>query len=336
LSYGSSGRLAVRMEDWAEKVRRLIRGLFTAMHTPADEVPLGAVVPVFVPEALASPAWPGPAVHLNVPGLAIVWAALGPERTMRYVTREMVASWTAKGVNWRDASMQNLQAISPSLCTHALRREDGEYVQLVMLHDDGIGPSRLLLTRDLERVFPHGYRCAIPERSVALAVSSRATSQELADVTSYVEHCFRNGGQPFLRGFFAPEDIAARGRSTKDEDWTGAPQPRGTLAVGGGRMDGEDHAPAFTFTIQHVGFIKPPVDRLILVGMIDAGKIRSGTVAVLHTVARSVPFTIEGIELHRAGETPEATAGQQVALRCVGLERSLAVPGMRVTGTRRS
>jgi translation elongation factor EF-Tu-like GTPase len=101
-------------------------------------------------------------------------------------------------------------------------------------------------------------------------------------------------------------------------------------------MGDEGRTTAFAFTVQHVFYIKPPVNRHMLVGMVESGTVRPATPALLHAATGVLPFTIEGVELYRAGDTPEATAGQQVALRCVGLQRGQADSGMRVTAARLS
>ena len=193
-----------------DDARRQLQALRDALDVPASQVSLETVVPVFVPDELASRTWPGPVIPVKVPGLAITWAALTAEQTMRYVTDEMAKLWSAKGRDWRAESMENLAALSEQLSSHSWVREDGSYSGLIMLHDDGIGPSRLLLSGWLEETFPEGYSCAIPERSVGVVVSEQASTAERQRVVDYVDHCYRNGTQPFIQGFFKPEQLVAR------------------------------------------------------------------------------------------------------------------------------
>jgi hypothetical protein len=74
-----------------------------------------------------------------------------------------------------------------------------------MMHEDGIGPSRLLLNGWLEEVFPEGYLVSIPERSVGVVLSLRATSEERERVEGVVKNFFEEGTQPFIGQFFHPD-----------------------------------------------------------------------------------------------------------------------------------
>jgi hypothetical protein len=190
--------------------RRQLDALRAALRIPPEQIELDAVVPVLVPDSLATPAWPGPIVPLQVKGLAATWAALTPEQTMRYVTHEMAALW--KDREWELQSLENVRSRSDELGTHSWLREDGSCFGLIMLYADGLGPSRLLLNADLEALFPEGYECAIPERSVGVVVSKAATAREKAEATRYVKRCYRGGTQPLLDTFFRPEDLVPRRR----------------------------------------------------------------------------------------------------------------------------
>jgi len=48
-----------------------LKGLRKMLAAPADKIELRTVVPVFVPDGMASPAWPGPVIPMRVPGLAV-------------------------------------------------------------------------------------------------------------------------------------------------------------------------------------------------------------------------------------------------------------------------
>ena len=59
-------------------------------------------------------------------------------------------------------AMENLASLTPELSTHSFKRKNGEDYGLVMLHEDGVGLSRLLLEVWLEEVFPDGYSVRHP------------------------------------------------------------------------------------------------------------------------------------------------------------------------------
>ena len=181
-----------------------------SLDLPPEDVPLDQVVPVFVP---ASPSnsgkWPGPIVQTRVPELAITWACLRPAQTMLYVSFETARSWENEGVDWRTASMENLASMSEQISSHSFEREDDAYYGLVMMHEDGVGPSRLLLNVWLEEVFPQGYMVAVPERSVGVVLSRTASKAELEQVDDLVVQCYENGDRPLKRGMFDPDLLTA-------------------------------------------------------------------------------------------------------------------------------
>lgn len=78
--------------------------------------------------------------------------------------------------------------------------------------------------------------------------------------------------------------------------------------------------PPFRFLVQDVFYIKPPVDRVILVGMVEEGTIHTGVTAVLiHTPLEVISVTVENIETIKEREIKYATKGQQVGLRLMGI-----------------
>ena len=173
--------------DQHERLDELRRGL----DLPPEEVPLDQVVPVFVPASLEhNGQWPGPIVLTRAPELAITWACLRPAQTMLYVSFETARYWEGKGIDWRTQSMENPAEMSEQISYHSFQREGGAYYGLVMMQEDGVGPSRLLLNGWLEEVFPEGYLVAVPKRSVGVVVSRTASPEERERVKGLVVECY--------------------------------------------------------------------------------------------------------------------------------------------------
>ena len=191
-------------------MKKTLDALRAAIRVPAKDVKLASVVPVFVPDSLATPQWPGPVLPMKVPGLAVTWAALMPGQTMLYVTHEMAERWSKRKDDWRNVAMKNLANLAPELSSHSFKRPDGSDYGLVMLHSDGVGPSRLLLDVWLEEVFPEGYSCAIPERSCAVVVADGASKTERAQVVEAADTFYSKGSAPMLKGFFRPDALRPR------------------------------------------------------------------------------------------------------------------------------
>jgi hypothetical protein len=122
----------------------------------------------------------------------------------------MAARWSKRKRDWRLAAMKNLTSMTRELSSHSFMRTDGTCYGLVMIHEDGVGPSRLLLEVWLEEVFPEGYTCALPERSCALELSDGASRKKRAQVVKATETCYRSGSSPMRKGFFRPEALRPR------------------------------------------------------------------------------------------------------------------------------
>src|SRR5262249_10813937 len=105
--------------------------------------------------------------------------------------------------------------------------------------------------------------------------------------------------------------------------------------------DVDDHAYAssnfsmsdrsFTFTVQHVFYIRPPIDRVMLVGVVDQDTVKPGDAVVIQASGRAIRATAEAIERLRVGQIPSAGAGDQVALRFANVPADRVKAGDRVT-----
>jgi|GEM_PF-4994554 translation elongation factor EF-1alpha len=85
------------------------------------------------------------------------------------------------------------------------------------------------------------------------------------------------------------------------------------------------------FTVEEVFYIKPPVDRVILVGTINEGAVRVGDKVVVHTSAGPVDVAVDNIESIKQGDLKQASKGQQVGLRLTGIRKDQPSRGDHVT-----
>jgi len=92
-------------------------------------------------------------------------------------------------------------------------------------------------------------------------------------------------------------------------------------------------APTMNFTVEHVFYIKPPVDRVILVGTINDGVVQVGDKLVVHTAAGPIDVAVDNIESIQQGDLKQAAKGQQVGLRLSGIRKDQPAIGDRVTAT---
>ncbi len=167
------------------------------------------VVPVFIPASFVEfGTWPGPYSLLRAPGIALTWAARSPDQTIQYVLHEMQQEWERRGIQWRSRAIQNLRELSTEpIATGTLYRDNGDVWLISMMHADGFGPSRLLLSEELERAFPNGYRVALPERSRGFAFSSDLDLEDADTIDNLIRRCHSTGERPLSTGIFEPNDL---------------------------------------------------------------------------------------------------------------------------------
>ena len=169
---------------------------------------LGRVVPVFIPASFVETCgWPGPYEALPARGIALAWAAPVGD-TAAYVLEATQHEWESKGIDWRARALENLRQLSMDcLSAGALFRENGETWLISLVDSDGLGPSRLLLTEKMERIFPDGYRVALPERTRAFAFRSDLDGEERDIVESLIEKAYRSSERALVTSIFEPCDL---------------------------------------------------------------------------------------------------------------------------------
>jgi translation elongation factor EF-1alpha len=89
----------------------------------------------------------------------------------------------------------------------------------------------------------------------------------------------------------------------------------------------------FEFRIDEVFYIRPPVDRVMLVGVVLHGTTRTGDSGVLTYSDGELPVAIEAIEAIRIGEIEKAVKGDQVALRVQGVDKDKVSAGDRISAS---
>src|SRR5262245_50248768 len=90
--------------------------------------------------------------------------------------------------------------------------------------------------------------------------------------------------------------------------------------------------PTFRFTVEAVFYIRPPVDRVILVGTVQEGTVKPGDLANVECKTGPVSVVVESIEASKQGEIKQANKGDQVALKLRGITSDQPGKGDRVVG----
>jgi hypothetical protein len=183
-----------------------IDALRQALDLDPAELDLDQLRPVLVPASFfEADNWPGPHLKLGTSGIGLTWVVLQPSQTMLYVSNRAQAYWEASGLDWRQRALANVLGPDELAWTHEFKRGSGSIYAVAMMHEDGIGPSRLLVPSPFRSLFPEGYSVALPEMSCGFAFSARLQTDEQQQIDSLITRCHVNGTRPLASGSLAAE-----------------------------------------------------------------------------------------------------------------------------------
>jgi hypothetical protein len=176
------------------------------LNLPPSERDITKLVPVILPLELLELGWPGPIIRIGQLPLAMGWAVLGEANTFFYVTEAEATYWETSGLDWRSVAFDNLAQLARGKPASGEKLDlDGRPFLQALLHEDAIGPSRLLIPGLFEEVFGTEYRVAIPERTCAIVYRSNLTREQTADVDGIINGCFGHGTEPMSAERFDPQ-----------------------------------------------------------------------------------------------------------------------------------
>jgi hypothetical protein len=167
------------------------------------------VVPIIVPrEYFEGGDWVGPYAYLRSAALGVTWTILHAGEAMVYVNRDRAEGWERDSIEWRGRAQRNLERLSAhQLWTHEKRDERGRLLWAAMMHDDGLGSSRLLLGQQLLDALDGQYRVGIPDRSCAIVVPLAAGRSNLEQVGGMVREMFQGATTPMLGDILDPAEV---------------------------------------------------------------------------------------------------------------------------------
>ena len=198
-----SGHIARMLSRFLDRFRRKVKRqtpleLLEAGRgvEPADR-DLSRVVPIILPLELLTSAWPGPIVQIGDLPFCAAWATCGEMNTFFYVTEHEAQFWEGAGIDWRATALANLARISENRPASGEKLdEDGLPFLKVMLHEDAVGPSRLLLPHLFDEILGADYEVAIPEQTCAVAYRKNLSPDQEADVSGVINGCHEHGTEP--------------------------------------------------------------------------------------------------------------------------------------------
>lgn len=169
---------------------------------------LDVVQPLIVPAEYGEHDFPAPLARLADPRLLLTWVALARPDWMTYVKPAIAADWRARGIDLHARALANMRAADDGLTwTHEKTDDSGRLVWVAMMHEDGLGSSRLLCHDELAAAFPEGYIVSLPDRSFGLALSAAASPDERRAFEAMVRECFDGATTPMLSDLLPPEAL---------------------------------------------------------------------------------------------------------------------------------
>lgn len=166
------------------------------MDLPPSAHSTATVYPVIAPLECMEVGWPGPIEQIGQLRLALVWAIVNEPTVFLYVTFAQASFWESAGLKWREAAFQNLARLAEMGGFGSKADEDGHPFVMVMLQDDAMGPSRLLVPHLFDEVLGADYMVSLPERTCAIAYRANVSGPNLSDVDGMISGCFEHGTEP--------------------------------------------------------------------------------------------------------------------------------------------
>jgi hypothetical protein len=206
------------MKDWLRRLAgrstrtqpdQQLQQLREDLRRGAAEFPLEDLRPVLIPSPiLATGRWVGPFHHFPELPVSLTWAYLRPSQTMIYLSHELVAMLDSRGIDWRSTARDALvREFGSRPWTRELRDSSGALEGIALMHEDGLGPSRLICSRRLLRQFPDGFEFFVPERSCAFLVGSSASAETRSRIEHVVRQCFEHAEVPMSTSGFGHEAL---------------------------------------------------------------------------------------------------------------------------------
>jgi hypothetical protein len=174
-------------------------------HTGAAE--LANLFRVILPPEWVSDQWGGPLHRIGRGPIYMTWAVQGEDQRRYYVSDEQAASWDAEGIDWRATASRNTSKLVSSGGFGGKRDEAGHSFIKVMLHDDGLGPSRLFVPHLFDAELGDDYCAAVPELTCAIAFRRTLTDEQEADVAGIIAGCYAEGTTPVSEQRFSAKDL---------------------------------------------------------------------------------------------------------------------------------
>lgn len=161
------------------------------MNSTEPTTDLSNIYPLIVPQDYyVKNVWELPHYVFPDNNFILTWVSFG-EGTMEYLRESNYQILNANYPGWEQIAFENLRHLDTAkgiFSTHTKMSQDGKRIIFkAFINEDGIGSSRILLSKELTSAFPNGYYVAFPDRSCGLIIPKNISREELEEMKALVK-----------------------------------------------------------------------------------------------------------------------------------------------------
>jgi len=170
------------------------------------EMELNNIQPMIVPSNYVEGGFDLPHSKIKNKDFIVCWVR-NFESSNSYILKEEYEQLNKQNPNWKRVATENLRK-SKYFHKHNKTNEQGELIWISFMNDlDAVSSSKILLSPELNKIFPEGYWVGTPNRVVGFAISKKCNDKELKEVKEFVSSMFDMHGSPNSREIFDSEDF---------------------------------------------------------------------------------------------------------------------------------
>lgn len=168
---------------------------------------LEQLFPLVVPAKLFGGGVPVAQHVLSGTGFVLAWGVRSQPNAFMYLTVDQAKLLDESKAPWQRTAMQNMVHGKP-VNTHERSRASGKLLWCGLMHDDAFGSSRTLLAPAWRRLFPGGYRIALPDRSCGMVLAADITKDEDSEMREMISQMYARAKTPMSDALFEADALA--------------------------------------------------------------------------------------------------------------------------------
>jgi len=166
---------------------------------------LSRLQPIIVPaEYYELSSWDLP--HVALPNKEFILTWVDYAEAMLYLDRAAYDELEAAIPGWQQQTFDNVRQTEYFHRHHKGEEHTPEWIAFLN-DEDTISSSKVLLQYEINRIFPEGYRIAIPDRACGIIVSNLCSAETLREVQLMVENMYESATTPMSPQLYPSSDF---------------------------------------------------------------------------------------------------------------------------------